>query len=272
MKNLRELFLCLILTLPTLALETRDIFTNTTQTRRPAVNEDFEMALGLGGCAGFLLGPNIGGSAAHCKKSGTLKSGMALRDSLPDDGRIGRTLEIGSAGTYDYWIFEIQWTGGAVPHGMHVIPSIHIEKDQLKVGSNEVADKIFTLGFPVDISHGKLIHSWGYGKSNGTDNWLKNNISLINGNSGGGIWRYSDNMLVSIVSGGPHAFGQPGWNNNDWNDPKHWNVGSAMWKIYQKSPVLKDIFPGGINKFKNGIWAMEAVSLAHWIRNITQGR
>src|SRR5688572_22446197 len=68
-----------------------DIFKNEKETRRPARGDEFDMALGLKGCAGFLLAPNVGASAAHCRKSSQtrVKSGQALRDGGDFDGKIG---------------------------------------------------------------------------------------------------------------------------------------------------------------------------------------
>ncbi len=228
--------------------DVRDIYQNQSETRRKALDSEFEMALDLGGCAGVLIAPTTGLSAAHCKKSGAVRSGIALRDGAVPDGTIVRTLEVGSFQQYDYWIFEIQWKKGELPHGMRVVPFIQTREDDLKMGANDSAEKIYTLGFPQDISNGKLIYSWGYGKKTSKKN-LVNNISLINGNSGGGILKSTDNMLVSIVSGGPHMYGEWGWNNSDWNDSSHWNWGPAMWQVYEKSPLLKSIFPNGKNKY-----------------------
>lgn len=251
---------CLVVSTMTAASPSaRDIFTNEGETRRPAEDQEFEIALGLNGCAGELIAPNVGLSAAHCKMTGRLKSGVALRDQLGNDGTIGKTIEIGSVQGYDYWIFEIKWTGGSLPAGMRVVPYVQTEKAQVRIGENETADKIFTLGFPADLSQGTLIHSWGYGKKVDGQS-LVNNISLINGNSGGGIWRADDEMLVSVVSGGPHAFGQSGWKNNDWNDESHWNWGPAMYQVYAKSKTLRDIFPGGKNKYLRGEWRLRPLA------------
>lgn len=241
----------------------RDIFTNEGQTRRLAANDEFEVALGLGGCAGSLIAPGVGISAAHCQRTGGIKSGIALRDNLANDGTIVKTLEVGSVGTLDYWLFEIKWKQGHLPPGMRLVPLIQTEEDQLKTGANETAEKIYTLGFPSDIANGNLIYSWGYGK-NYESTSLVNNISLINGNSGGGIWRANDDMLVSIVSGGPNAFGQGTWKNNDWNDKKHWNWGPAMWRVYKKSSVLRDIFPEGRNKYLSWESELAAFDIIPW--------
>lgn len=225
------------------------------------MDREFEIALGLGGCAGSLIGPNIGLSAAHCRKTGAISSGMALKRGGQPDGRIVRTLEIGSVATYDYWIFEIQWNGGTLPLGMRVVPFVQRTQEEVRTGPNESSDKIFTLGFPMDIAKGRLIHSWGYGKQWTSDSLL-NNISLINGNSGGIIARESDEMLVSVVSGGPHAFGQPGWKDNDWNDVTHFNNGPAMYQVYATSGVLKQVFPDGKNKFLSAAYVLEMLPLA----------
>jgi len=249
-------FVCLSLQ----ASETsRDIFTNTGQTRRQAQGAEFDIALGLNGCAGVLIGPTIGLSAAHCQNvPKNIKSGIALRDGLASDATIVRTLEIGSAGNFDYWVFELKWKNG-FPIGMRLVPHIQTKENDLKIGANDTADKIYTLGFPADISQGRLIHSYGYGK-NYSSSSLMNNISLINGNSDGGILRQNDYLLVSIVSGGPHAFQQPGWNNNDWNDSSHWNNGPALWKTYAQSNMLKSIFPNGGNKWLGRHLNLEAIA------------
>ncbi|MCB0416847.1 MAG: hypothetical protein KDD39_04300 [Bdellovibrionales bacterium] len=240
----------------------RDIYSNSNLTRRPAEGEEFNFVLSLGGCSGFILAPNVGGSAAHCRKSGSIKSGVALREGRPSDGTIGNTLEIGNVSQYDYWIFEIRWNGGQLPEGAELVPRIQTAEKDLEIGEHWQADSIYTLGFPADISNGELIHSWGYPKTSGSDGRIVNNIALINGNSGGGIWRESDNMLVSIVSGGPHAFQQPGWNNNNWMDPDHWNHGPAMWKVYANSQKLKDIFPDGKNRYLGAERDYEDLSFA----------
>ncbi len=213
--------------------------------------EEHTIALKLKGCAGFLIAPTAGASAAHCQQSGKLKSGIALWKGLPSDGQITRTLERGNPNSSktDYWIFEIRWLDDQLPEGMRFVPFIQRFADEVTIGPNEIADRIFTLGFPADLSNGKLIFAFGFGKTDGTQGTLINNISLINGNSGGGIFRSEDEMLVSIVSGGPHAFGESGWKDNDWNDSSHWNWGPALWKIYEKSDTLKDIFPNGKNKY-----------------------
>lgn len=70
-----------------------------------------------------------------------------------------------------------------------------------------------------------------------------------------------DDMLVSIVSGGPHAFGQPGWQGASWNDPSHWNHGPAVWKVYERSAQLKRIFPDGKNVHDSLAWRMGEISL-----------
>lgn len=246
-----------------------DIFMNERETRRYATFSEHSYALKLNGCAGFLIGPKIGASAAHCYQTGEITSGPAMRTGKTPDGKIGRTYELGSYREYDYWVFEIDWNSGQAPEGIEVVPLMQIRKDDLRTGENAFADRIYTLGFPADVSHGRLIHSWGYGKTDGTEKdtprWIVNNISLINGNSGGGIFRESDRMLVSVVSGGPHRFGQTGWKENDWNDKTHWNWGPAMYQVYEKSAIFQAVFINGHNRFLNGVWRFDQFSPAQSI-------
>jgi len=240
-----------VICLPLFASIEDDIFTNTDQTRRQAQGDEFNMALRVGGCAGCLLGPKTALSAGHCSSQKSVTSGMALKQGKASDGRVGSTLEKGSVWEYDYWIFKIRWNSGKTPKGMDYVPRIQIHRDEIKVGPNHLADKIYTLGFPVDISNGKLIRAWGYGKDYIKEDHI-NNISLINGNSGGCLFRDADDMVASVVSGGPHAFGQTGWQGNNWNDKSHWNWGPAIYQVYEKSKTLKDIFPDGKNKNLGG--------------------
>ncbi len=259
----------LLLTSQFALAQARDIYTNDDETRRPAVNEEFDMALELKGCTGYLIAPNVGASAAHCRGIPTsLRSGVALKYGQAFDGKIGKTLEVNN--TYDYWIFEIKWNSGFVPQGMQLVPSIQTRVDELAVGDNATADKVYTVGFPVDKGNTDLYYAWGYVKSDGSSGDMTNNIGLINGNSGGGLFREMDNMLVSSVSRGPHAFGQPGWDNNDWNDSKAWNTGPAMWKVYRVSTELQAIFPNGQNRHRSGTWQLEEHSLSHQVFSLFQ--
>lgn len=239
----------------------RDIFTNSSSTRRVATTAEAALAIQVGsGCAGFLIGPNIGMSAAHCVQAGTdVRSSVALARDLPADGRIVKTIEIGTSKGFDLWVFEIDWDSKPYPKGIKIVPQVQVAKSQLRIGDNKSADALYSLGFPADISGGKLIISTGYGKSDGEDGRAINNISLINGNSGGAIIRLKDKMLVSLVSGGPHRFGQAGWKDNDWNDSKHWNWGPAIWKWYQSSQTFQTMYPKGISRYYQQKWEFEVM-------------
>src|SRR5690606_28490009 len=75
------------------------------------------------------------------------------------------------------------------------------------------------------------------------------NIGIINGNSGGGVWRKQDNMLVSLTNAGPRNLGNQGWNTGNADDPDHWNFGAGMWDVYGSSPTVRDTFPAGKNLY-----------------------
>ena len=245
-------FLILSLSAKAGTVATRDVFSNVDQTRHPAQGSEFYLGLYVGGCGGCMLTPTIGLSAGHCHDvQPTIQSGVALRDGTGPDGRITRTIEWQSPDSgFDYWIFEVSWNGGGLPAGQRLVPEIQTSQAELQIGDNATSDRIYTLGFPGDVSNGtQLFYSWGYPKSPGTDKIITNNISLINGNSGGCIMRESDNLLVSIVSGGPHALGDSGWNGADWNDSSHWNQGPALWQLYPSSSTFKNVFPNGKNRY-----------------------
>lgn len=199
-------------------------------------------------------------SAAHCVNAGSeIRSSVALRDGLPPDGRVGKHLENGASKGYDLWIFEVVWENKPYPKGIKIVQHVQTSRGEIRVGDNNTADAIYTLGFPADISNGKLVLSWGYGKTDGESGRMMNNISLINGNSGGMIMRLKDKLLVSLVSGGPHRFGEDGWKDNDWNDQKHWNWGPAIWKWYAHSKVLQTLYPKGVSRYYNPKWEFETI-------------
>ena len=52
-----------------------------------------------------------------------------------------------------------------------------------------------------------------------------------------------------MTNAGPHQYRQNGWNNNDPEDEDHWNRGVSFPEAYEKSYMLKNIFPDGNNRF-----------------------
>ncbi len=113
------------------------------------------------------------------------------------------------------------------------------------MGLDAVATKLDTVGFPIDRQQ-KVTHAYGFAKKYSGNN-LQYNIGSINGNSGGAVWRAEDKMLVSMTNHGPHQYNQPGWRDNNPENPSAWNGGAAMHKVYAQSALLKTLFPNGVN-------------------------
>lgn len=245
-----------------------DIFTNVKETRRKANAEQHKRAISLGGCAGTLIAPNIALSAAHCKRPGSVKSGVSLAKGGSYDGDIGKTLEVGKTSEYDYWIFEIEWDDKKMPEGMKVVPLIQTKAGDVKTSATDDLDKIYALGFPGDVSEGDLYISEGFGKGLHEETLLLNNISLINGNSGGPVMRASDHMLVSVVSGGPHRLNEKGFKENDPQNKEHWNWGPALYLLYEKSETLKKLFPQGHNTFDSDLGHFNQFDLNRLLVNL----
>jgi hypothetical protein len=230
----------------------KDIFTedNKAERRHKATKEELLWTVYLGGCTGSLLSPKYLITANHCSpQAGTnYTSGSALANGRnQDDMQAVKVVEANAA--LDYAIVEYQWKGEA-PKDQRMSPSVAVSQSDVVYSSQSgQGDEIFSVGFPTD-----KFDSWGATYAQGQLKSLENgklvyNMGIINGNSGGAVWRKKDNMLVSLTNNGSHAFGQEGWNNNDIDDPNAWNWGSAMWEIYGRSKILKEIFPDGKNKF-----------------------
>ncbi len=223
-----------------------DIFTQDTgQRRHKATNEEILWTINMGGCTGHLLNTQYMMTANHCSPSAgaTYTSGSSLAKGGGKDITVASKTECNSS--LDYCILKITWKSGSAPTNQNFPPSIATEQSQVTMSTQaDQGDFIFTVGFPGDQS--SATYSEGQLKKMQGSN-LVYNMGIINGNSGGGVWRKSDKMLVSLTNAGPNALNQAGWNNNDVNDSNHWNYGVGMWNAYSASSTLKTIFPNGIN-------------------------
>lgn len=212
--------------------------------RRPADNQLKLWTIDMNGCTGHLIAPEYMMTAAHCSPSAgaRYRSGYALARNLGRDITVKQVVE--SQKDLDYAILSITWANG-YPKEQKFPTLIATKASDI----NAASDQVFTVGFPTDKSN-----SWGATYSEGkareaSGKRLYYDMGIINGNSGGGVWRKSDNMLVSLTNGGRSAFGQSGWNTANINDSNAWNSGPTMWAVYERSATLKDIFPSGKNRF-----------------------
>ncbi len=203
----------------------------------------------MSGCTGHLISPDYMMSANHCspKAGARYKSGYADAKGLKSDIVVTELIESGAA--LDFAIMKITWSSG-YPKDQKFPPRIATKSSDLSFSRDAgTGDVLFTVGYPQD-----KFNSWGATYAEGQakvtqGNRLYYDIGIINGNSGGGVWRKSDKMLVSLTNGGSHALGQSGWNTASVTSSANWNFGPPIWVIYENSKILKDIFPEGKNRF-----------------------
>jgi hypothetical protein len=206
-----------------------DIFNNDSTTRRPAKTEELKWTVNVGGCSGHMLSTKYLLTANHCSPSAGSKytSGGCMVLGCKGDLQAVKVVESNAA--LDYSIVEVKWLRTDSAWKQRYTPQIQIGASEVTTGRDGVQTKIFTVGFPTD-KHPTAMYAEGYAKARSGSS-LRYNIGIINGNSGGAVWRSDDYTLVSMTNNGPHAFGQPGWNDNDPEDADALNGGSAMDKI-----------------------------------------
>jgi V8-like Glu-specific endopeptidase len=231
--------------------ETRDIFRDDEggTRRRQAKDDERLWTITMNGCTGHLIAPELMMTANHCRPQAGARytSGYSINSRKGQDITVTRVEE--SSAQLDYAIMRIQWPQGKA-QAQKFPPLVATQASDIAVSRNpNQGDELFTVGFP-----GDKLSSWGatYAEGNAKEvrgALLRYNIGIINGNSGGGVWRKRDKMLVSLTNGGPRILNQAGWNGNDTNDANAWNHGAAMWNVYAQSTILKDVFPNGKNRF-----------------------
>ncbi len=221
-----------------------DIFDNDASTRKEAVAEDLRWTVNVSGCSGSMLSPTYVLSAHHCgmRKGQKLTSGGCLLLGCKDDLTVVRIVEQYS--DFDSDIAEVTWSRKDSRWKQRYSPRVQTSADELTLGKDSTATKLFTVGFPGDKKVPTIAE--GFAKSR-SGNFLNYNIGTINGNSGGAVWKADDFTLVSQTNHGPHALGQPGWNGNDPEDSNAWNGGPQIDLLYKKSKTLQTVYPDGEN-------------------------
>lgn len=226
-----------------------DIFRNDAETRKAATTEALRWTVEMGGCTGSMLTPEYMLTANHCSPSvgSSYTSGGCKILGCRSDIRVAARQECSSA--FDYCVLRVEWPNAEAKRMQRFPPSVQTLPEQLVFGRDGKATKLFTVGFPVDKGM-RATYAEGWAKEY-SSNFMSYNIGSINGNSGGAVYAYDTRMLVGMTNHGPHAHGQPGWNNNDPENPRAWNGGPRMDKVYAKSPTFQQLFPGGKNPLVN---------------------
>lgn len=229
---------------------------NDPERRHKATAEEILWTIKMNGCTASVLTPEYILTADHCHKRVGDKfiSGSALLkagDGPEPEGDI-EVLEVAETDwKYDYTIIKIKWLteDGKMPANQKMPSGVATSREDYVVSANpDEGDHVFTVGFPADKRKWGATFAKGQLKEH-KDQYVRYNVGIINGNSGGPIYRISDDLLISQTNGGRKAMGMPGWKDNDVNDPKAWNLGGILAEVYNNSELFKTLYPEGKNPF-----------------------
>jgi|GEM_PF-3568380 len=217
------------------------------QRRHAASNEEIVWTVSSKGCSAILLSPQYMLTADHCVNSigDRLRTGWSIMTNGGDDLEIvairERSVEL------DYKIVQVRWLT-SIPRQMKYPPRIAMSAEDVYSSPNpEQGDELFTVGFP-DDRDGVWRATYAEGQAKIVDaHQLYFNVGIINGSSGGGVLKKENFMLVSLANGGRKNLGELGWNTADADEFQAWNYGTALWQIYERSSLLKLLFPSGVN-------------------------
>jgi hypothetical protein len=230
------------------AFQPFNIFYNDKETRTAATQTQILWTVNLRGCTGFMLTPKYLMTAAHCAvlmKKRKFFSGACLADYDCTETDLNLVKILESNAELDYLIAEVSWSNTNTRMRQLFTPKVLTKKeDALVDGSKDAA--VFTVGFPADKKPTAFYSSGHLRKRK--DSTFYFNAGIINGNSGGGLWRSSDHTLVSLTNAGPQRLYHKGWDNNDPEKENTWNWGPAMDAIYDKSELLQELFVNGVNE------------------------
>ena len=274
---LKVLFL---LNLVFIHLALADVYPDTINQRRELTAAEQQHLLHLGmvgqpGCSASALTPDTIITAEHCIELGvdgfdlSLTKGYFEFDTTQTftvitQKKIVKPVDVSSHYANDVMILKIKWTNGAAPTSLRYPHELVNSESQLKFGIDSDASRLFALGYPHDLDR-RATYSYGYLKDKDLKKrsagkvdpythdqtleslYLKVNIPLTHGNSGGPI--YTENFkLVGIVDAGSLTSDlekeSPDYNSQN---PLFWNHVGALYFLYPQMKSLQAIFPNGIN-------------------------
>jgi V8-like Glu-specific endopeptidase len=222
--------------------------------RHEATAREVNWTVKASGCSGILLSPTLVLSANHCnlKAGSQMRSGWSVYTRGPIDLVVQEVLEANA--DLDYAIARVRFTS-PMPSAQTFPPYIATRAEELYASSTRSeGDRLFTVGFPDDKAREwTMTYAEGQLKTEDAKR-IYFNVGVINGNSGGGLLKKENAMLVGIAVGGSKAYNEAGWNQNSLDEAGNWNFGTPTWAIYQVSPVLQEQFPGGRNKYFGDIF------------------
>ena len=260
-------FLMALISLSIINAAQAHIYPDTPERRRTPTLEERRRMIRYGdekmGCSASALTPDTIITAEHCSK-------LTVGHFELDPKRTFKVLKVLESSTRysnDVAIIKIKWLSGA-PKELLYTRELLTHESQVTIGEDGVGNRLVSLGYPLDQN--KLAtHSWGYLRGthfyprsvnfNNTDSlYLKVNVPLTNGNSGGAVY-LDDGRLVGIVSSGGSGFASeetmksPQYHSQN---PKFWNEVASIYYLYPQMKTLQNLYPNGINPQVNeqGEW------------------
>ncbi|RZA26250.1 MAG: trypsin-like serine protease [Proteobacteria bacterium] len=228
--------------------------------RRDAKAEEMRYALSFGGCTYSLIAQNYAITAAHCSEEsgalGTSGAAMAAGQKEAKDVQLDSLIESGLGS--DYKIYKIKWTSKKYMKAQHIWTKFALKKSAVKLSIKPAkGDAVSTVGFPYD-GEGQAIVSTGFLKK--VSNYIVDpyseiegsglyfNAGITGGNSGGPLFRASDETLLGLtVSGDTPSYYSPNRPESSWSADENdvWNIATPIWVVHEKSQAFRSIVQGG---------------------------
>lgn len=272
-----------------------DVFPDLENLRREPTMEEKQHLLRMGGpgkgaCSASAITPEIMITAEHClsryvngvtlldlvegyfEADPTQKFKVQLKTDPKSRKKIPVILDVSSHYENDMILVKIKWESGKAPDSLRYTREIAMTEADLKLGQDSEATPLFAIGYPMDRNY-TAAYSTGFAKEKDFPGiaqsmkdpytgkqfeqavFLKVNVPLTNGNSGGPV--YTGNYkLVGTVHGGSAASDADRALDPTSQNPRLWNRIAPIFQMYPKMKTLQEHFPNGVNPNvnENGEW------------------